>query len=292
MSDSRSYEPETLLRLQQEILSILDDFLKICSENELEYFGIAGTAIGAIRHKGFIPWDDDIDIAMPRKDFERFLKLVTRQMGDRYFVLNAKTCSNYPLMTTRLVKKGTVFVEEVMKDIDCPFGIFLDLYVLDNVSDCPFMYQFQSWSAWFISKLMILRCIKKPTLQQKGAKAKVIWWVCNVVNRLMKVWRISPEWLRDRCEAACRHYEKKSTKRMAFLPDTSPYWNVVDKRRCHPQKELEFEGRMMKFPGNIGEMLTNMYGDYMELPSVENRKTHYPYKLSFSGEQQERQVEA
>ncbi|MEG2123269.1 MAG: LicD family protein [Clostridium sp.] len=285
MSDTRCYEPEVLLELQQEILSILDDFLAICQENNLEYFGIAGTGIGAIRHKGFIPWDDDIDIAMPRKDFERFLKLVTQQMGDKYLVLNAKTNKNYPLMTTRLVKKGTVFVEEVMKDVDCPFGIFLDLYVLDNVSDNPFMYQFQSWSAWFFSKLMILRCIPKPTLAQNGLKAQIIWAICGGVNRMMKLCRISPEWLRCRCEAACRHYEKKQTKRMAFLPDTSPYWNVVDKSTYHPLKQLEFEGRRMNFPADIGDMLTFMYGNYMELPPMEKRKTHTPYKLKFTSKE-------
>lgn len=284
MAGSKFYEPQTLQRLQKEILSILDDFLKICNENNLEYFGIAGTGIGAIRHKGFIPWDDDIDIAMPRRDFEKMLKLVQRQMGDKYLILNAKTNPNYPLMTTRLVKKGTVFKEEVMKDVDCPFGIFLDLYVLDNVSDNPFMYQFQSWSAWFFSKLMILRCIPKPTLLQTGLKAKAIWFVCHMVYEWMELCRISPEWLRDRCEAACRHYNKKETGRMAFLPDTSPYWNVVDKRKYHPLKQMVFEGRMMNFPGNIEEMLRNMYGDFMELPPEEKRKTHYPYELKFSEE--------
>lgn len=284
MSDGKFYRPEVLKALQQEILSILDDFLLICEQNHLEYFGIAGTAIGAIRHKGFIPWDDDIDIAMPRRDFERFLKLVTKQMGDKYLVLNAKTCPQYPLMTTRLVKKGTVFIEEVMKDVDCPFGVFLDLYVLDNVSDHPFMYQFQSWSAWFVSKLMILRSIPKPTLMQRGMKARLIWSVCGAVNKGMRALNISPEWLRDKCEAACRHYEKKETGRMAFLPDTSPYWNLVDKRGCYPLIQYEFEGRQLNFPGNIHDMLTNMYGDYMELPPVEKRKTHYPYKMLLSAD--------
>lgn len=69
--DSKFYEPEVLKQLQGEILSILDDFIRICEDYHLEYFGIAGTGIGALRHKGFIPWDDDIDIAMPRRDFER-----------------------------------------------------------------------------------------------------------------------------------------------------------------------------------------------------------------------------
>lgn len=104
---------------------------------------------------------------MPRKDFEKFLKIVQKKMGDKYLVLNAKTCPAYPLMTTRLVKRGTVFIEEVMKDVDCPSGIFLDLYVLDNVSDNPVMYQVQSWTAWFFSKLMILRAIPKPTLHRR-----------------------------------------------------------------------------------------------------------------------------
>lgn len=276
------YEPEVLRRLQQEILSILDDFLSICEAYHLEYFGIAGTGIGAIRHRGFIPWDDDIDIAMPRKDFEKFLRIVRQKMGDKYLVLNAKNDANYPLMTTRLVKRGTVFIEEVMKDVDCPFGIFLDLYVLDNVSDHPIFYQIQSWEAWFWSKLMILRCIPKPTLQQRGLKAKVIYWVCGLVYRTMKLLHISPEWLRRRCEAACRRYDGKKTSRMAFLPDTSPYWNLVDKRKYRPLKQLEFEGRMMNFPANIEEMLQNMYGDYRKLPPVEKRKTHVPHRLEFS----------
>lgn len=276
------YEPEILTRLQQEILSILDDFLKICEEHQLEYFGIAGTGIGAIRHQGFIPWDDDIDIAMPRKDFETFLKLVRREMGDRYLVLNAKTYPEYPLMTTRLVKRGTVFVEEVMRDVNCPFGIFLDLYVLDNVSDNPVLYQVQSWEAWFISKLMILRRIKRPTLAQRGLKARLIWTVCGLVYGGMKLLRISPEGLRRWCEAVCRRYEKKDTHRMAFLPDTSPYWNLVDKRKYHPLKKMEFEGRMVNFPANIEEMLANMYGDFMKLPPVDKRKAHFPHKLEFS----------
>lgn len=281
---AKFYEPEVLSRLQQEILSILDDFVKVCEDYHLEYFGIAGTGIGAIRHHGFIPWDDDIDIAMPRKDFEKLVRIVEQKMGDRYLILNAERYPNYPLMTTRLVKRGTVFVEEVMQDVDCPFGIFLDLYVLDNVADNPILYQIQSWTAWFWSKLMILRCIPRPTLQQKGLKAGLIWAVCGLVYRGMKLFHISPEWLRRRCDAQCRKYNKKKTSRMAFLPDTSPYWNVVDKRKYHPLQKIEFEGRKINFPANIGEMLEYMYGDYMKLPPEDKRKTHYPHRLEFSGQ--------
>ena len=129
------YEPEQLKHLQKLEMEILGDFKRICDENNLTYFGYAGTGIGALRHKGYIPWDDDIDISMPRKDYERFMELVTEQMGDKYEVLNTETDINYPLATTRLVLKGTRFREYSMKDVDCNWGIFLDLYALDNAAD-------------------------------------------------------------------------------------------------------------------------------------------------------------
>ena len=106
-----------------------------------------------------------------------------------------------------------------------------------------------------------------------------------MVYKAMKLLHISPQWLRIRCERVCRKYNKYRTRRMAFLPDTSPYWNVVDRTRCYPLRKLEFEGRRMNFPGNIEEMLTNMYGDFMQLPLVEKRKTHTPSRLEFSKEE-------
>ena len=275
------YEPSVLKRLQETELSILKDFVAICEANGLEYYGIAGTGIGAIRHGGFIPWDDDTDLAMPRRDFEKLDPVVEREYKARYYIVNAWRDKRYPLMTTRLAKRGTLFVENALKDARCPCGIFLDLYVLDNVADNRILYELQSWEAWFWSKLLILRCIPKPYLAATGAKARLILAVCGLAHRVLKGLRISPAWLRDRCERVCRRYDKKHTRRMAFLPDTSPYWNVIDKEKLHPLKNIDFEGISLTFPGNIEEMLKNMYGDFMEMPPEDKRKTHYPYRLEF-----------
>ena len=76
---SKFYEPEILKQVQQMELEILRDFMDVCEENGLRYFGFAGTGIGAIRHGGFIPWDDDIDVAMPRKDYDRFMNVMERK---------------------------------------------------------------------------------------------------------------------------------------------------------------------------------------------------------------------
>lgn len=275
------YDSETLHRLQQVELEILKDFMDLCDRHGLMYFGIAGTGIGAKRHGGFIPWDDDIDVAMPRKDFEKFLKYAKKELADRYIPLNAAYDSRFPMMTTRLMKKGTLFIEEALKDAGCPCGIFLDLYVLDNVADGKLAYELQSWEAWFWSKLLVLRCMPKPFLFQTGWRARLIWAICGMVHRSMKLLHISPDWLRRRCEKVCRRYENRKTRRMAFLPDTSPYWNVIDKTKLLPLRRLPFEHLQLYFANNMEELLTRQYGAYMELPPVEKRKTHYPYRLEF-----------
>jgi lipopolysaccharide cholinephosphotransferase len=277
----RFYEPETLKKLQKVELEILSDFIDLCERHDLTWFGIAGTGIGAKRHQGFIPWDDDIDLAMTRESFDRFVKLAEEEYGDRYHVLNAWTDSRYPLMTTRWIKRGTSFIEHAMKGAGCPCGIFLDLYVLDPVADGRIAFELQAWEAWFWSKLLILRCMPRPYLFQTGWKAKLIWAICGMVHTALKMLHISPAFLRDRCDKVCRRYEKKKTRRIAFLPDTSPYWNIFDVRKMYPLKKLPFEGLEVPFPANLEERLTEQYGDYMTMPPVEKRKTHYPYQLEF-----------
>ena len=263
---------------------MLKDFMELCDSHGLLYFGIGGTGIGALRHQGFIPWDDDIDIAMPRRDFEKFLRLAKKKWQGKYYILNNKTNENYPMMTTRLCKCGTVFQENVMRDVDCPFGIFLDLYVMDNIADGKLALQVQAWTAWFWSKLLVLSCMEKPYLAQKGMKAEVIWAVCRAVHGLIRALHLRPALFRAHCEAACRKYEGKKTKRMAFLPDTNPFWNVVNKEKMFPLRRRPYEDTYLYFTNDIETIMESQYGDYMTMPPEDARKTHYPYRLEFGDE--------
>lgn len=278
------YEPEVLFRIQQMELGILKDVLDLCGRHDLLCFGMAGTAIGAIRHNGFIPWDDDIDVAMPRKDFERFLALLEQEYSHKYYVLNWRTSENYPLMTTRICIPNTRFVDAPLREVDSPFGIFLDLYVYDDVPDSWLRMRLQAWEAWFFSKLLILRSVPRPYLAQTGWKAKAITAVCRMVHRLLCILRISKRGLAARCERICRRYEGQGTKRMAFYPDTDPFWNVVDKAALTSPVMLDFEGLRLAFPTTEHEILLNMYGNYMELPPEGKRKTHCPFILDFGSE--------
>lgn len=120
----QAYDPEVLKRVQETELEILKDFIDLCDRHDIDYFGVGGTAIGAVRHQGFIPWDDDIDIGFLRKDYDRFLALAKEELSDKYEVLNAIEDQNYPLPTTRLVKKGTVFHEEPLKNANATLAFF------------------------------------------------------------------------------------------------------------------------------------------------------------------------
>lgn len=281
---SREYNNEILKKLQGVELEILKDFIKLCDENDLEYFGIAGTGIGAIRHKGFIPWDDDIDIALPRSDYDKFLKLAKEQFEDKYTVVNAEEFKNYPLMTTRLMKKGTKFREFALKDIDCELGIFLDIYAFDNMSDEPNELNKQARDAWFWSKLMILRRLPFPVIPFKGIKKNVVHGICWIIHWVMVILRISPEFLYKKCKEACTRHNNIDTKIIGYLCSTSPYSNMIEKSKLYPLKKLQFEDIDLNFPNDINSFLISQFGNYMELPPKEKRKNHFPFELDFGKE--------
>lgn len=278
----REYDDRILKKVQQAELEILKDFVEFCDANDITYFGIAGTGIGALRHKGFIPWDDDIDVAMPRDDHERFCKLAKEKYSDKYHVLNGDEDSNYPLLTTRWVRNNTEFVELPLKNINCDFGIFLDIYPLDKIPDDEKLFAKQARKAFFWSKLLILRSIPFPVLPFSGIKAKIVRVICAVVHFLMVVFRVSKKWLYSKCKSISMMYnDLPESKRINFLCDTTAYMNIHNTDGMFPLVEYEFEDIMLKFPGNIKENLTLEYGDYMTLPPEDKRKNHFPYLLQF-----------
>ena len=284
----KEYDDFTLKRIQEVELEILKDFMDICDRHGLDYFGIAGTGIGALRHHGFIPWDDDIDVAMPRDDFEKLLPLVEKEMGDKYLIMNAERYPNYPLMTTRMTMRGTKFKEEALKNIDAPLGIFLDLYPLDKVSDNPKEARRQARDAWFWSKILILRSIPFPMLGFSGWKAKIIHAICGLAHLVLSILHVPKTWIYKKAyeaETRSNHYTK--TKTLDFFCDTTPYMNLYAVKDIYPLRKLPFEDVELNFPHNLHNNLTGMYGDYMQLPPEEKRKNHYPYELEFFKEMKE-----
>lgn len=284
----QEYDEATLKRVQSVELGILKDFLDLCNRHDLRCFGIAGTGIGVLRHQGFIPWDDDIDIALPRDDYEQFLVFAKSELDEKYQIINFDENENYPLMTTRMMLRGTEFREFSLKDIDCPLGIFLDIYAFDNIPDDERLFRKQAKDAFVWSKLLILRSIPFPVLGFGGAKKKIVHAICACVHFMLAVLHVPKRYLYDKCyEASTRYRDMNSSRAIDYLCDTNAYINIIERADAFPVVYRDFEGIKVPFPNNLHGHLTRMYGDYMVLPPAEKRKNHFPYRLCFDAESNE-----
>lgn len=278
----KEYDAQTLKRVQETELSIFKDFKDICDKNSLTYFGLAGTGIGALRHGGFIPWDDDIDVGLLRKDYDKLIDIVKRDYSDKYTVVNADEFSDYPLMTTRIILNGTKFVEESLKTINCPLGIFLDVYAFDCAAADIKERKKQAFGAWFFSKLLILKHIPFPVLPFAGVKKKIAHCITACAWAFLNIFCVSHKWLYNTCKYFSCKYNNTDTGFYAYFCDTGIYSNFFEKSDLFPVRTEKFEDTEMCFPCNLEKSLTNMFGDYMQLPPPEKRKNHYPYILEFS----------
>lgn len=277
----REYDDETLGHVQRCELIILDDFIEICDSLGLTYFGLAGTALGAVRHQGFIPWDDDIDIGLPSKDLDRLVEAVKADYADKYVIMNAAEDIRYPLPTTRMMLKGTQFCEEALASVPCYMGIFLDLYAFDPVSDDEKEYRKQAWDAWWWSHVRILLSIPKPVLPFHGVLRAIGTKVCQFASWFFRKMGNTSERVFEKEQAARNRYRDRETKRIAYLCDTDRFSQTIALDELFPLQTLEYEGRPVKFPANLDKHLTDLYGDYMTLPPVEQRKNHFPARLDF-----------
>lgn len=277
----RTYDTETLKHLQQVERMILKDFVDTCEANSIRYFGFGGTAIGALRHKGFIPWDDDIDVCLPAEDFNKLLGIYDKEWSEKYSIMNTERNINYPFPTTRIMLKGTQFCEEALAPLPLDLGIFLDVYCFDNVSDDEKEYQKQAFDAWFWSHMRILVDVPRPVILADGIKGKLLKAAVTMGRGVCKLLHLSTQKMYQREQEARNRFAHVKTKRIAYLHDTDRFVNTYPLDEVFPVDKLDFDGIQVAFPNQNDKFLRMLYGDYMQMPPVEKRKNHYPARLDF-----------
>lgn len=283
---SNTYEPETLYKLQQCELEMLKDFIKICKDNNITYFGVGGTGIGALRHGGFIPWDDDIDIGLLYNDYIKLIEVYKNEHSDKYIVVNANEFSTYPLMTTRICLKNSMFVENAFKSLKCPLGIFLDIFPFCNIPTDKKLHKKQSKKAWILGKILILKHLPFPNVPYKGFKAKILHIATAISSFFINIF-FTHKSLYKKIVKECTRYQDIDTGRYEYFFDTVNGKSIYTKDDIFPIRPIEFENILLDFPNNLEDILTRNYGDYMLLPPPEKRKNHRPYILKFPDEQSE-----
>ena len=277
----RDYDPAVLAKLQNVLHGMLRDFDALCRKHGLRYFAGGGTAIGALRHGGMIPWDDDIDLNFLREDYEKFLEVAEREYGDKYYVVNARKYPDYPLMTTRWCLRGTVFREECFKNLDVPLGIFLDIYFFDPIPDDEVQARRQWRKAWFWGKLMILRKVPNPTLFARGVKRLALAAACRVGSVVLRLLFRQSFLVRKAEEWSRKSEGQPGCSRAAWMFDTALYLSVIEAAPAAQARRVSFDDVEISLAGNCEDYLHAHYGDFMQVPPPEKRHNHPPFELDF-----------
>jgi len=271
------YSAEELRRIQSieaEALKIIDD---ICEKNNIEYFLIGGSALGAIRHNGFIPWDDDIDIGMTRSNYKFFLENAPRFLPKGYYLQTPYSDFENPYFYSKLRIDGTKFVEYCNHRLDIHHGIYVDIFPFDEVPDNEKLNIKQFQRIQFLIRLFQLRqspdvCNEPDTLilQAKSSIRRILHFLVQVIP--LKV-------LKSLIEREFTRYNLTGQKALACLNFPVRKTEYILRSDLYPLQFHVFEGELRPIPCNIGKYLETHYGDYMKLPPVEERFGHKPYLI-------------
>ena len=266
----KEFDKETLDKLHQIHLEILNEFAKICNKHNLSYSLAYGTLLGAIRHSGFIPWDDDVDVFMPRKDYEEFLKIAVNELDSKYYLDCFNTNKNYLLQFAKIKKNGTIFDEEATHHLNGHKGIFIDVFPMDNVYD---NIKRSYFDAILIKNITNTITIKSKISKLKEARHPIIVTFFRIfsIKTLMKI----QKWLSTK-------NKNNNSKNVVCYYSVYPFKKEVFPREdIFPTTKVTFEGNKYDAIKNYDKFLTNLYGDYMKLPPKEKRVNHMPLKLDF-----------
>ena len=261
-------------------IDILSQIDQICQKYHLEYFAIGGTALGAVRHGGFIPWDDDIDIGMRRRDYEKFLKVATEELPKGYHIQNFYTEPNTPFYFTKIRKDGTKFVEYYLKDYDMHHGIFVDIFPFDHIPDNPWLEKIHFRISRIIYQLFLsksLDTVCSSRFEQQGDYKKTYkHHVRKLLHFMLKP--VSKAWLFKVLDKTSRMFNHCRTRRMGHVVRKRL---AVSKKVLCPIQRLPFDAVWMPVPKDYDAYLKNQFGNYMDLPSEEQRYGHLPYLVEF-----------
>ena len=282
MSEQNSYDPKTLRKIQLVEVGMLREFIEICDTHNIGYFIAYGTAIGVLRHKGFIPWDDDIDICMTRNDFERFCEVAAREpYCNNYEMISGANSDDYLMPEAHWQFKGTKFVDKPSLSYKNPIGIFLDIFLLDNLADDPKARKRQVRECFLYGKLMMIRTIKHPIVPFGGAAGKIASAALVVMHYLMKILCVSKRWLYNKYTAASTRFNGQETKYVAPFRALAIEDLKLSHDEIYPLKDGEFEGLTVKLANTCEQQLESYYGDYMQIPPPEKQHNHRPEILDF-----------
>lgn len=267
---------EELRKISEVQLELMDEVHRICIKNNIRYYMAYGTLLGAVRHKGFIPWDLDIDVVMPRADYARFKEICKAQLKGPYGYLDMESHRNYMRPHALITHKGTrlTYKYDHLNPKPMQLGVYIDIFPLDHAPDDAAERQRHRKKIRSIRKFKdrrLMYChsfIRWRRMVHYAAAALLSFVPVSAINRYE--------------QKQMQKYNGQSTKEVCSMAGGYAY-----EKECMPRQIfgepvlLEFEGRSFYAPEKYEEYLTRLYGDYMQLPPPEKRQANLGYYTSF-----------
>ncbi len=255
-------------KVQLAQLNMLKQVKNICDKYGINYILLGGTLIGAIRHKGFIPWDDDLDIGMLREDYEYFLEIAQEELDNEYFLQTKESDKMYGYGFAKMLKKGTIYKENTTKKAKIQEGIYIDIFPFENAPNNLKIRRRQAKKRFLYRRLVLLK--SGYTLWGKGDLKKMLAY------KMLKFFLlfVRREYLIKKND----HYMKIGnlkgikTEEVVNINGTYAYEKELVKREYFIELiEVPFEDSLFKVPKAYDEFLSHVYGDYMKLPPKEKQ---------------------
>ena len=265
----REMTKEELRRMQLIQLELLQEVDRICTKHHISYSVEGGTLLGAVRHKGFIPWDDDVDIAMVRSEYRKFCKVCKKELdSEKYFFQNHDTDPEYRWGYAKVLKNGTSFVRYGQEHLKMRRGVYVEIFPMDGIPEGPIEKKFYNFLRVCCRKVMWSE-VGKISCKSIGMR---LWF--GMVNRIPV----------DKAFAMLEFLSKKYDERRAryvtclSFPDCWVKGEPGFKREYYLNtKRMLFEGEEINVPQKETELLVTLYGnDYMTPPPEKERGTHIP----------------
>lgn len=250
-------------------IELLKNFIQICNKYDLQYYMAGGSCLGAVRHKGFIPWDDDIDVLMPRSDYDTFMDIAQKELPKNLFLQTFKTDPDYYMCYAKIRNSDTTFIETPCKNININHGVYIDIFPLDGFTENKFKQKmfFAAKAAYQyrISKVFYLpdQHPESKSLFKKVLK-ELIMSACKDLHHTV-----------CKCDRLFRKYGIQNSELVASHNGAWAQKEIMPKSYFGKGTKGIFEDIQVILPEKYDAYLTALYGDYMTPPPLEKQISHH-----------------
>lgn len=261
-----------LKRLQEKEIEILQAVHDACEKLGIEYVIMHGTLIGAVRHHGFIPWDDDIDICMTRENYDIFIRDGQKYLPENYKIQHVALEKECPNIFAKVRDCNTTFLHTEHVDLDINQGVFIDIFPVDRIKSGKFSIAVEHYRRRFfnsINECYDLAYVK--SIKRKASRIIGIMIHYVITKGLMAGIKREKFILREENRRRKLHYKGDDCTFISIYKNITGPYSLFTKRKLY-----EFDGRMFYGPEDYDTLLTALYGDYMKIPPKEAQITHQP----------------